>query len=426
MWINSSVISVKENNWLSTLRSFIFIAIGFSIPLSTAAISITFVLVFALWLLDGNYLAKWNMIRHNPVYISIIAFFLLHLLGFLWLEAPEPKNGFKSWMIFLIPVLATAVDAKTARRGLYAFFVAMLISEFWVYSNIFNNWDSYINLKSFKHFDLLVEKRFYISGSRVTYNPLLAFAIAILLGGVLAGRYRSWGLFWGVVLLITMVANMFMTEGRSGYLAFLCVWIVLSFYFFSKRWLALFVMLLGLVLIVVVAFNFSPRFIDRVEKASGNLDNFQTVIDNNSQLNTNRTSVGLRLHFAKTALSGFLDRPWLGYGTGSYEYMWNKQAEKHPGLVMPVNTNPHNHHILILVQFGLLGTLVYGAIYASQLWLFRAMPITYDFRSLALLLPLFYGLMNFFDTSFWGHQMQALFAYATSIIYRSDMWGEMR
>jgi len=119
------------------------------------------------------------------------------------------------------------------------------------------------------------------------------------------------------------------------------------------------------------------------------------------------------------------NRPWFGYGTGSLEYAYSKQVADNPGSVRPTD-NPHNRHALVLIQFGLVGLLIYFCVYGAQLWAIKAMPAAYEYRGLALLLPLFYGLINMYDTYLWGHQLQALFAYLTAIIYRQDMWERIQ
>jgi len=420
--IDGVTLAYKENNWMTTFRSMVFIAIGFSIPLSTAAISITFVLLFVLWLFDRNFCAKLQELCHNPVLVAVVAFFMLHLVGQYWLETTETVNGFKSWMIFLIPVLATAVDTKTAKRGVYAFVVAMMIAESWVYLNILQNWEAYVNLKTLES---LVPYRFYISGSRISYNPMLAFAIALLLTTILAGYYRSWRLFVAIGFLITMILNMFMTEGRAGHVAFIFIWIVLSIYFFRDRWALLIGMLGSLVIIITLAFSYSPVFKNRVMQAQNDLLKYQTQVINNEDFKGTDTSLGVRLHYTEWTFRKFLEKPWLGFGTGSFEYAYGQQVEKYQGKIRST-TNPHNYHVLILIQFGLLGISVYGAIFVTQLLSVRSMPVSYEYRSMALLLPLFYGLINMYDTYMWSHQLQALFAYVTSIFYRRDMWNGLR
>ena len=411
----------KNDDFLATVRSFLFIAIGFSIPLSVAAVSIFFVLLFAVWLLDGNYYCKIESVRSNPVFVAITVFFILHLLGLYWLDAPMPVDGFKSWMVFLIPVLATAVDTKTARRGVYAFIVAMMISESWVYLNILSNWKAYINLEPLSP---IISGRFFISGDRISYNPMLAFAIALLLTTILTGYYKSWRLAVAIGFLVTMVVNMFMTEGRAGHVAFIFVWVVLSVYFFRKRHLALAGMIGAVILIVALAFNYSPVFKHRIMQAQNDLIHYEDNILKAQNLNQ-PSAIGHRLHFTDRTLRQFLNEPWLGYGTGSFVHAYNKQVEKYPGKVLPT-TNPHNYHALILLQFGLVGFLIYSAIYATQLRLVRVMPVAYEYRALAVLLPLFYILINFYDTYLWGHHLQAMFAYMTAIFYRRDMWEIVR
>ena len=45
-----------------------------------------------------------------------------------------------------------------------------------------------------------------------------------------------------------------------------------------------------------------------------------------------------------------------------------------------------------------------------------------NLRTMAFVLPLFFILISFYDSYFWGHHTQALFAYLTAIFYRSDMY----
>lgn len=417
---NSQSLMSQADIWLKSARHFFFVMIGFSIPLSTAGVSISFGMLFILWLIDRNFAIKFQAIRSNPVFVAVLAFFALHVVGLTWLEAPEPVNGFKSWMLFLIPVLATAVDTKTARRGVYAFVIAMMIAESYVYANILANWEAYINMRPMTP---LIDGRLFISGSRVSYNPMLAFAIALLLTTLLAGYYKK-GFRRGVAIffLLTMVANMFMTEGRAGHVAFIFVWLVLSVYFLRGRWLAMGGMIMSLVVILGLAFAYSPVFKARVLAAQNDILRYQEHTLIQEDTGALGTSVGVRLHYTEQTVRQGLNRPLMGYGTGSFEHIYAQRVAAYPGEVRPA-TNPHNHHALIFLQFGLIGLLVYLGMYATQLWTVRTMPQAYEYRALALLLPLFYGLINMYDTYFWGHQLQALFAFLASVFYRQDMWA---
>jgi O-antigen ligase len=396
---------------IARLRGYAFIALGFVLPLSAAAISILFVLIFLLWLLDRNYCFKLQELCKNPVYVSLFAFFVLHLAGQYW--TTDPINGFKSWMLFLVPVLATSVDATSARRGVYAFVIGMMVAEAGVYYKIIQVWDRYI--EGFYSNDL------YIAMGHISYNPVLAIAIGLLLTTLLAGKYHGWRLLVSLLFLLTMIANMFMTGGRAGHVGFIFMWLVLSTYFLWRKPIALGGMVASLALILVLAWNFSPVFKNRVNAATSDIVDYQKDVEQAVITENTETSVGLRLHFTEQSFWIFLEKPWIGHGTGSFESAYEDYRSRADHKVFPT-TNPHNSHALILVQFGLLGVLIYGAIFITQLWLVRQMPLSYEFRPLALLLPLFYGLICFYDSYLWGHHTQAVFAYLTSIFYRQDLY----
>jgi len=217
-----------------------------------------------------------------------------------------------------------------------------------------------------------------------------------------------------------MIANMFMTGGRAGHVGFIFMWLVLSLYFLRRRPLELFGMIASLVLILTLAWNYSPVFKNRLNEAANDLVEYQEDLENSVVTERTATSVGLRIHFSEQSFRLFLERPWIGHGTGAFEHAYAEYRSRSNETVFPT-TNPHNYHALILVQFGVLGMLFYGAILFNQIWSIRRMRQDYEFRAMALLLPLFFALICFYDTYLWGHHTQAIFAYLTSIIYRYDM-----
>ena len=77
--------------------------------------------------------------------------------------------------------------------------------------------------------------------------------------------------------------------------------------------------------------------------------------------------------------------------------------------------------MLILVQFGIVGFLIYLNMFYQQIRAANMMPIDYKFRAMAFVFPLFFILISFYDSYIWSHHAQALFAYLTAIFYRSYM-----
>jgi len=394
--------SQSDTSWLTRIRGYLFIALGFTIPLSAAAISIFYVLIFILWVAERHYCTKLQEVCKNPVYVSFIAFFVLHLAGQYW--TTDPVNGFKSWMLFLIPVIATAVDKTAARRGVYAFAFGMMVAETGSYYKIFSNWEAY----SAGHY----ANDIYVAMGHISYNPILAVAIALLLTTLLAGQYKGKQTILPLFFLITMVVNMFMTGGRAGHVGFMFAWMALTTYFFWRKPVALVTMAATLFAIVWSAYNYSPIFQSRADVAVSDIKKYE---QNPS------SSVGYRLAFAEHSWKIFTEKPWIGHGTGSFESAYKKFRKTHESPVA-ITTNPHNNHALILVQFGLLGVVVYGALFVSQLLEVRRMPLSYEFRPVALLLPLFFIVISFYDSYLWGHYTQALFAFLAAIFYRRDLY----
>jgi len=247
--------------------------------------------------------------------------------------------------------------------------------------------------------------------------------VGLLLTTLLAGQYKNFRLIVAIFFLITMVANMFMTGGRAGQAGFIFIWLAISYYYLKSNLTALLVMVISLVLVLVIAWNFSPVFKSRTLNAVKQVTFYNEYVQESLETNKGNsdTSVGLRLHFNEHSLKLFIESPIYGYGTGSFKNAFKQYAENSPELVSKTS-NPHSNHMLILVQFGIVGFLIYLNMFYQQVRIANMMPRDYDFRPMAFVLPLFFLLISFYDSYIWGHHTQALFAYLTAIFYRSDMY----
>jgi len=381
--------------------------LGFLMPFSAAAISIFLTLIIILVLFDKSCYRQIYTNLKIPLYQSFILFLILHILGFLWLEV-ESINWHKSWMIWMIPILALAVDRETAKKGVYAYVIGMMFAEIYVYYNIFSIWEDYING---------LYGDFLLPISHIAYNPFLAISVGLLLTTLLAGSYKNLRLVVAVFFLMTMIVNMFMTGGRAGQVGFIFIWLAISYYYLKRNISYLFIMIMALILILFTAWNFSPIFKERASRAFDELSSYDIDLSKKH----NNTSIGLRIHYNKNSFNLFRESPLYGHGTGSFENSYKEYAKKSNNLV--INTsNPHSNHLLILVQFGVLGLLIYINIFYQQVRAANLMPKNYEFRAMAFVLPFFFILISFYDSYLWGHHTQALFAYLTSIFYRTEMY----
>ena len=394
------MVSLLGYSRLQSIANAVYLALCFLIPLSSAAISIGFGLLAILWVLQGRYREKWDEILANPLYLTVLAFFLLHIVGLLW--TTEPVNGFKSWMIFLIPVWATVVSWKTAYKGIYAFVIGMMVAEAGVYYNLFQNWEAY-SQGGYSN-DL------FLAMGHISYNPMLALTILFMFSLLMYRQLQGWRFALSLFFMLTMTVNMFLTGGRAGQVALLFGGLFLAVYHFRRHPWRLIVASMSLVLLFVGAYQASPLFKQRADLAVHEVLTYQE--------NAN-TSVGLRMKFTENSFALLLDSPLLGHGTGSFEKAYERINQVRSPDV-PVTTNPHNYHALVWVQFGLLGLLLYLSIYYQQLKLAGNLPEVSEFRPIAYLLPFFVFLLNFSDSYLWGHHTQALFALLMATLYRRD------
>jgi len=403
--------SITEIN--QNFRNFSFLALGLLMPFSAAAISIFMILLIILTLLDNSSYQEIYQHLKTPLFQSFVLFFILHMFGFYWLEV-ESINWHKNWMTWSIPILAVAVDKDTARKGVYAFVIGMMLAEMYTYYNIFSVWDAYING--------WYDNDYLLPISHISYNPYLAISVGLLLTTLLAGQYKNIRLIVAIIFLITMVANMFMTGGRAGQVGFIFIWVAISYYYLRDNVSGLYGMVISLVFVLIIAWNTSPVFKSRALNAVDEIGLYQDYVQKSLETNGNNieTSVGLRLHFTEHSLKLFKENPVYGYGTGSFENTFKQYAENSSELVFKTS-NPHSNHMLILVQFGIVGFLLYLNIFYQQIRAANMMPRDYEFRAMALVLPLFFILISFYDSYLWGHHTQALFAYLTAVFYRSDL-----
>ena len=135
--------------------------------------------------------------------------------------------------------------------------------------------------------------------------------------------------------------------------------------------------MLGIVLVFTIAYLVSPSFkagIGQAAQASSQISQHGNV----------GSSSGVRVLLVKSSLELWSHRPIFGFGTGSYGTAHNKifhapnsghqfiywnHIPPHVNLNKPVViysvTNPHNEFMLVLVQLGAVGLLVFLVLLAT-------------------------------------------------------------
>ena len=396
----------RLNAWLLAIMALV-------LPLSTSALSIVALLILAVWLVEGGYRQKLRVIIANPVAMAVLVYLALYVIGLLWTE--DLASGLdvlsKYWKLMLLPVFLTAVR-RDLRRVYAGFFLAGMTIAMTM---------TYLAWFGLLHYADVTTSHLTHGTFHVIYNPMLAFAIYLLLHEVVWGKVKG-ALRWPLVgLACLMILNMFITEGRSGQIVFFVLLGLLFLQIFRKR-------LLGAVLIITfllpaiftVGYQFSPVFHERVDRAYCEIIQFKS--------NPN-TSVGLRLLFWQNSWKIIKKNPWLGVGTGDFQSAYAEvNARQSPQKV--ATDNPHNQYVLVLCQLGLLGLTALCGIFVTQICQVfgrpnvvearaevSASPLLPGWERLRLAFPLFFLTIMFTESYLIISETGFLFSLFSAVLY---------
>ena len=395
---------------LDKTYQYLLIALAFFMPLTVIGANLMIVIIVLLWLCSGNYKSKYNDIIGSKLMIASIVFYILHIIGMFWTE--DLEWGFhilhKMWyFLLLLPVLYNIVNKEYTKYYIYAFLAAIAFTEILSYLLWFEV------LEDFMHGESTNPTPFM---SHVSYNPFLAFAIYLVAYEIFFKKELSKLMLWLYSFFaVTMVINMFITQGRAGQVAFLAMLAILIFqYFKGQRIKALIVSLILVPVIFIAAYQTNPIFKERTHLAIDEIVSYDVqTVASNQYVNS---SVGARVFFTLNSWEIIKENALLGVGTGDFPIEYNKVGLKN-NPSSPYVSNPHNMYILVLVQLGIVGLLSMLSIFYYQIKFSFNSPsrFTQDF---GITLPLLFLLIMWSDSYLLGHYTSLLFIFFSSFLYK--------
>ena len=387
---------------LGRINCWLLILLAFFLPLSTSVVSVTALLFLAGWLLEGDFKRKYEEITANPMSRAVLVYIAVLFLGLLWNDqiGASASGIQKQWKILLMPLFLTAIRSEQRWHVLWAFIAGMSLMMLTTYL-AWLGWLEYADVS---------QERLTKRNSHVVYNPMLAFAIYLLLYQLIWGGLQRWARLVAGILAGLMVVNMFMTDGRTGQLAFFILSGVLLFqYLQTSPWKALLALLLAPPLIFCASYHLSSTFKKRVDLAKKEVQIYR---------HNPRTSVGQRLFFWEHSWHIFRQTPVLGVGTGGFEAAYAERNHRYSPH-MPTTDNPHNQYILASVQLGLVGLVSLLALFATQLWL--AWKSTDDWGKLRLAFPVFFLVVMLTESYLLVHETGILFSLCCAVLYKKTL-----
>ena len=382
---------------------FLLIALAFLLPLTVAGGNIIIGIICILWIISGDYNSKFHQIIKNKLIIASILFFCIHVVGLIWTENLSWGLHIvhKMWyFIGLFPILYTIVRKNSISKYISAFLLAISITEVCSYLVWFEV------IEPFKNATVGNPTPFM---SHISYNPILAFAIYLVLHEIFFNK-KITNLVFSLYsfFAISMTINMFITGGRAGQVTFFVMLAVLIFQVLDKQriksLITIFIVIPG---IFFAAYQSSNLFQERVNLAYSNVM---------QSSNTSYNSVGLRINYSINSFDVIKKHPIIGVGTGDFPVEYSKINQiNSPAL--PNTTNPHNMYTLILMQLGLVGLISMLSIFYYQIKLSFNSSNKF-IRDVGITLPIMFLVMMLSDSYLLGHYTTLMYVFFSSFLYK--------
>lgn len=387
---------------LSDLNAKLLILFAFFLPLSVAITNLIMAFIIIIWISIFDFKNDWNKVKDNNLVKIVLIFVLLHVVALFWTEdlqwgALMLKKELK---FLLLPIFMLFIKKEYIKYYILAFLSAITVSEISSYLIWFEI------IEPFKSASVTNPTPFM---SHISYNPFLVIALYIIIYLILFEKNISNSKkYFYLFFVVTMSINMFITGGRAGQVMYFVMILILFFQYYSKNiFKAIFLSSLTILMIFSLAYNMSNLFSERVDLAYTELIDYQNKKD---------TSTGLRITYALNSLEIIKENLIFGIGTGDFKNEYEKMNQKNTPELM-TTVNPHNMYILILVQFGLVGLLIFLSIFYVQIK--KALNNKNDLmKKMGIALPLLFLVIMFSDTYLLGHFTTMLFVFFSSIIYK--------
>ena len=392
-----------ENLSVNKVYQYLIIILAFLMPLTVFGANLIIVIICVLWVFSGDYASKFNQIINNKLMIASILFFFIHVVGLIWTD--DLRWGLhivhKMWyFIGLFPILYTIVRKDYISHYISAFLLAISITEVCSYLVWFEI------IGPFKNATVGNPTPFM---SHISYNPILAFAIYLVLHEIFFNKKITNFVFsLYSFFAISMIFNMFITGGRAGQVAFFAMLVVLIIQILDKQriksLITIFIVIPG---IFFTAYQSSDLFQQRVNLAYNQALEYHPESD---------TSIGYRITFVRNSWEVMKENPIIGIGTGDFPMEYKKINQRNKTII-PNTNNPHNMYILIVMQLGVIGLISMLSIFYYQIKLSFNSSNRF-IRDVGITLPLLFLVIMWSDSYLLGHYTTLMYVFFSSFLYK--------
>jgi len=340
---------IKDINY-NKIFYYSILIFAFFLPLSRAIISFFIILIPIIWFIEGNLKQKLKLIGSNKLLVAISLYLSFSILSIIWsqdiIEALNTIRLHVYWLILF--VIATSIKKEQIQPIITSFLAGMFLSEIIAYGVFFELW-------AFK--DATVGNpspvMFWID-----YSVFMALTSILLLNRILSKNYSLQQKIFFFFFFCTVTGNLFLAIGRTGQVALVFTMFVLIFIHHKATIKSIILGLLVVGSIFTTAYNFSNSF---QERSKAGVKDIQKIFKKDFN-----GSWGIRVVYWITAFDIVKANPLIGVGIGdsqseikktldakNYQYINNSTKEFMQKL------HPHNQYLLISIQLGIFGLLIF-------------------------------------------------------------------
>lgn len=355
MTLNTIRLMSKED-FSNLCMNHLLVIYAFFTPISQRATSSIFVLILIFFLLRGNYIFYLKRVLTNKIVQSCLLFFSIYIIGLLWADNFKYAKTILGDMKYIIYplVFLSFLDKRFSFKVITFFIFGMLFSELISYLITFK-----IIPYSLSFGDIVIYSAQQANNptpfiNHGKYNIFLSIVVGLILYKLLRDNDKLSLKLISIFFIITATINITLVGGRIGYIGYFCIILMtIAFIYRRKAFKLLVLAIMGLSVLGVLSYSSSDMFQKRIN----------LIISDIEKLNNNQdftTSIGVRVGLWIYSMKVIEDNPLFGVGTGDHIDEVRKlivEKENHNNLLN--YNNLHNGYIEILVQFGILGIILY-------------------------------------------------------------------
>lgn len=350
--------SRKFQDEITILANHLLFVLAFFAPIyNRATSSIVFTLIILL-IIRRNYKYYFEEALSNKIVQATLLFIFINIL---WLIGSDNFRSaiseLKDIKYYLYPLLFLLfIDKRFINRIITGFILGMLFSELISYLIHFNFLPHKLELSN-----ILVYEAQGINNpspflNHSMYNVLLSIAVGIMLYNLLKNVNKFFVRIVSIFFIVTASINLVLVGGRIGYLAYIFIIPIVLFLVYRNK---IFKMILPIALLLVSLFFYfsyhnSSQFKLRINNVISDKEKLLSV--DQDKFNS---SIGLRLGFWLYSIDVLKEDLFFGVGTGDHMDAVRLKLNKEYDYIGKIIEHPHNEYLKNLLQFGIVGFLVF-------------------------------------------------------------------